>query len=944
MFRIQRSHRLASNFFKPVQLIKRSWSDAPSFIHQVFNDYILKEVACPTQRQGINIRREWLLLTYKEAQANTQETSQVQALIKSIPMHLSLETKLSWLAEQFTKHPAMPVITMHPTFIASLEAMHALTDITDQLVAFETNRAAIANEAEFKQKLTHLIIAWESMTIVPKETLTPQQEAQFALAIYKRILSTFPKFRQEVVSLFIEQHGGSVALVLEQLSPSIKLSFQNVFSWCMADFDGNNKRTQETMSITLPAQQKAILELYIEQLESILALLAHDSPQIEKLKDMHEYFSRCVKSIDSDIYFTLEKSKKTKKTSQLTLSQLALCYKKNNDFAIEKKIMALHDLIELAGFYGGLKEYVRQTTQLNQRVLTEFLSLLCLHEPSIKRLMNNRVYSDLSLIEKQKIIKLLSTEPQYFKILKQHEASFSDETKQEMGRLAFVRAQKGSFPFYITSDTDKEKDIAAEVLILSSFASYLVGALRMGDVRVHAFNTLPLCETPKDVEGFIEIARAMFDDPLIRNKMIESGIFSYVGGPSDLGKKGGLFVYVLLLQKYNQICELLNEYQLKYPELAHVKIRLLHGSGGDLKRKNGSSANELHSTQQGQEAWRVLAGTASYSSFLHRVMGQPSENDFRAQEVMRLQINEPKAYEVLELIKGKCVKDFEAFIEGPSNKRLLLALTSVELEKKLNITSRAGAKINWDDPTAVRAIGVVNLYLIAGIQWDVFMSLKGLVNFHDNTAEQLPLLFNELTVIKDIVYKVLFTLAVSDFSNAWAIVNHGEQPVAKQLAIWDSLYQEGGPVISQLENQVTLAHIEMSAMRILAQVIKFFPIEKQEKAQDYLVEAQVQRLPMNQMARGLMSALETNALTSIAKETDELSPHYQVLLKTVADFKERPSTDNTLNAIQACRGIPLAAGAPFIGRHVKSPLREETRLANANNLVEEAVIDSRCRY
>ncbi len=105
---------------------------------------------------------------------------------------------------------------------------------------------------------------------------------------------------------------------------------------------------------------------------------------------------------------------------------------------------------------------------------------------------------------------------------------------------------------------------------------------------------------------------------------------------------------------------------------------------------------------------------------------------------------QPDAYEALGQLETTGIKCYQQFIESTSNKNLLVALTSLSLEKKLNISSRAGAKVNVDDPTNVRAIGVVNLYLLAGSQWDVFMSLLCVLELPMHSKEHFSILFEKI--------------------------------------------------------------------------------------------------------------------------------------------------------------------------------------------------------
>ncbi|MDF1827224.1 MAG: phosphoenolpyruvate carboxylase [Legionellaceae bacterium] len=872
----------------------------------------------PHQITYIGLKFSILQQTYQAALKNTKTPSLLFTLIESAPPTLSLDETLTWLGNQLMFYPVKPVITGHPTRILSNEAMMSLTHITDDLIKLEQNKIAFEDIPAFRAQLSEAIQTWVHTSSVPSTNLTPGEEAEFALFIYKRILATFPEFRQQVIQKFKQTHGGSEAYIASKLNAPIMNAYQSILNWVWADCDGNRNITDKTMSSIIPLQQNAILELYIAKLQSILQKLNKPQHASERktLQNMHDYFQRCARSISEGIWFDVASSKKTQQRILPRLEKLQAAIKEKSPLestrahTIQQELSELHDLISLAGFFGGLKQYMRQTTQLNQRVLNDLLTLLLDEHRDIQALMNNRNYNELEPDEKHTVLRWLRTEPRYFKTLKQAQEQhrFHEETQRELDRLSFVREHTDLFPNYITSDTE-DKTNFDEALLLFRFASFLSGTLRIGQIREHALNPIPLCETPKDLKHFATLFKAMLDDTSIRNKIIESGFISYVSGPSDLGKKGGIFVYISLLRAHTEALALLHAYQQTYPELKHVQLRVLLGFGGDMKRRHGSSANELHSTQQGIEAWRVLAATGAYPAFLHRVLGQPSESYLRAEELRQLEAHHWQAFRALNIIEAEATAVYQTFIESQENKDLLVKLTSLPLEKRLNISSRAGAKINFEDPTNVRAIGVTNLYLITGIQWDVFMSAVGLLDLPRGIKQYYPCLFNELTVMKDIIYKLLFTVAVSNFPRAW-----------------ERIRGENDPKI-----HATLAHIETSAIRILAQSISYFSPEQQKNAQAYLDKAYKNDYPVHEIALGLMDAL---GLERLAQETRDLLPHFACVTETVDAYEANPTPETLENAQLALRGYaPIAAGPECIAT-LTCPARHEA-LMNPKNPIEE---------
>ncbi len=904
-----------------------------NLIEEAFNP-LFQNALSKDKQMALEIRQAIILEAYNNALRNRDRPSRVFQLIDSIPYDLEVEGKLGWLANRFKLYPLMPVITAHPTYPLKLQAIIALCHIIDALLMLENNE----EDLQGRVKLIQMIRGWAEGRLVPLKPFTPKDEADFALFLYQRILATFPEFHEQVVNYFEKVHGGEYEMISGYLKPSVMESFRQVFSWCMADFDGNRNRTRETLESTVPSQQDAILALYLSKLNLILSKLNVEQHLFERsvLSDMRADFERCVEAVNAGIWFDLEGSRQLKGRVLSKLSKVVDSFKTGNasDKNLARSVSSLHDLIDLAGFFGGLKEYTRQTTQLNQRVLNELCSLLVDEFREIKLFMNGRTYEALLPNERQKVLMELSKNPRYFEELKKHADSFGEETQQELARLSFILEHRDIFPSYIFSDTEGKTNLD-EVLLLFHFASYLSGGLRIGKIRQYPVNPLILCETPKDMHNFLKTLSDIFGDSALRDRMAQSYFFSYVGGPSDLGKKGGILVYVALLRALLDASETLEAHQKLYEKLVSVNLRVLNGFGGDMKRRHGSAALERHSTQQNFDAFLNLGATWGYLGYLHGAMGHESESYFRAQELNQLKRHHPEVAHALELIELHGVKKYEAFISSKFNKALLSYLTSFELEKAMNVSSRAGSKADLADPTNVRAIGVVNLYLLTGIQWDIFMSLEGILDLAPDVLVHLNCLFDELTVIKDIVYKTLFSIAVSDFEDAWLRINE-EVPSDSQLKEWAELYRTD-TVPEDKHLHCMLAHIELRAREILEKSILFFPANQRAEAEAYLKNAEHEGLPVNEAALGFMDLFEGET-QQLAEETRALKPYFARLRACVKAYEDNPSEEAKENVVLACRGGGWVVTGPRLISEKRSLLHSQAILGAEMACSEEQTL------
>lgn len=910
--------RYTQSFFHS-QIKMKSYSSAVNsltlmprlnFIPKLFMDMGMNT---SEQTMKIQLVSEIVATEISKAHRRHHEPKGVLRLIETIPAHLSSSDKLEWFCKRLQEFPAMPVITAHPTRIFSNEVLYKLYDIVDAAIKLSTQDLLDQESVILKQKIKDNIQAFVQHSMLPKQNLTPQEEAEMALFIYQKMLESFPDFYNEIVEKYVATHGGDTEFVAQRIKASVMMSFQNIFSWVKGDADGNHNVTADTMALAVPMQQIAIMTIYLKKLHNIIKQMkaaCHEDAAFT-LQKVHHRMQRCIKAIHAGIWFDVAGSEKEKNRVIKALN--AVFSEISHLPHIQQQLNSLRDLIELAGFSGGMKEYVRQTTKVNGDVLDNLMDILSTYNETIRELLqddseNTRAYHELDFSEKVALHELLSSNPDYFLTLKQHASRFTNDTVKELKRLLFILKHSDIFPSYICSDTEHKINFN-EVLILLRFSAYMYDKLYIGDMRKYPVNMLPLCETPRDSDNYLSILKSMLDDPSIREKIVASGFVSDVAGPSDLGKSGGIFVYILMLLNQMGGEQVLEEYKKIYPELKNVKLRGLKGFGGDMKRRFGSARQQAHSTHQGWGAYDILGAPGAYNWFLHGVVGYPSENTFKVRELLHLKNNYPKAFAALRVIEKQAIDSFQVFIKQPSNGQLLKALTNLAIEKVLNISSRAGAKKATTDITKIRAIGLVNLYLLTGVNWDIFMSVAGLLDLSDDPYGRLPLLFEHSTAVKDIIYKIYFSIAVSDIPRAWRKLLGGESPSAEQVKLWSDEYHELSES-GRLPHHV-LAYIDTSALLILQRMVSFLPFTQQARASIYFIENKASTKPSHQMAIEIMDALGDD-FKILADETRELLPNFHRLAECLDAHQKNPNPQTEENAALACRGIQLAEGPEFI--------------------------------
>ncbi|MFZ4077769.1 MAG: phosphoenolpyruvate carboxylase, partial [Legionellaceae bacterium] len=465
---------------------------------QAIFDVINSKSMSELKKTKVKIVEDIVRIDYIKYLERRSEPSHLFHLIDSIPHEWRFDEKINFLIHRLRLYPAIPVITAHPTRVVSHEAVCLLYDIVALLGSLDEGSDQKNTVALVTQKINYLI----QHPLVPPKTLTPDEESKMALYIYQQILESFPGFFNDVVNHFVNVQGGDKANVALLLKAPIMASFQNVCSWVKGDGDGNPNVTAETMKHAIPAQQIALLEVYIRQINAIVALI-HKTEQPDigaALQAKRERFTRCIRDIKGRVWFDVVGSKEEKQSIFKVLDDLLEHTMPNSP--VHHMTMNLRDLIELAGFYGGLKEFVRQTTTVHQHVWKNFSQILIQHHKDIAHLMLGRDYDALNDNEKTSLHDLLSTNTIYFETLHLHAGEFTPQTQDELRRLFLIRQNLDIFPSYIFSDTKGSINFSEARLAMHFAAHHFANSLKMRQVKEYPFNQLPLCETPEDLERF----------------------------------------------------------------------------------------------------------------------------------------------------------------------------------------------------------------------------------------------------------------------------------------------------------------------------------------------------------------------------------------------------------------------------------------------------------
>lgn len=853
-------------FLMPLMLIRKvSKVIHQRFLHTKSSDFMMQAIVEIFNQfpksMNIELKKAILLNTIEDALDNLQHPPRLSLKDAHIPEHLPLSQQLDIASHFRKKYYASPVLTSHPTEVLSEEARIIINRVVKNLL-LKTKQAKNQIQEDIRWIIEH--------SLLPQTYLTPQEEIDRQNTLYLDMMTSWSSFNHSNIAAFAKNHHIKKSHISDVLTKMNKYAYSHVSSWAVADIDGNQKRNRQTMERMELSLQLAITTRYRAYLKDLL----QDFPI---LNSSDAYLKRCQQAIQDGILFDLSASEiaKNRFCEQLqSLIQEPFLHPEHKN-----KLIELKDLVDLVGFRGELKQFVRQSSHSNQEVLNELGDILKNIHPQFQILLEQKNYQQLNQEEKSQFHQYLRTDSCYFKSIKNHRHHLSYHCMRELEILDFVTHYQDQFS-YILSDTENILSLD-EVVLLFGLASYIHGHLSIDDIRKPPVLLIPLCETPKDLEHLPDILNQMLTDPHLKEIIIQKGELVYVAGPSDLGKEGGIFAHVSLINAENKAQNILKNHQTKDKTLNAIQLRVLYGLGGDFHRRISQSAYQLFATFQGSEAcW--LGSYHAYASYVEQVTGQASENTYRALELRILENASPNDYQHLQNIIEKCIKAYERYTKHPAAKNLLRELSiPYELAILSNTSSRGESKSTEPkDILKSRAIGMTNYDISSLFMTRTFMSADGLVDDLHIPQEAYLSIYQQSTVVQEIIQKILFSIAVSDEKRAWLKIL-GYLPNEKKIQYWASQFED----ISHTKAHIALAYSVIRLPKIIEHLSQFIPYPDAIES----FWSQKTSKPCHQLALELIQHIghEDIHFAKLAQEIAwDLRPRYQRLAQCIDTYRQ----------------------------------------------------------
>lgn len=840
---------------------------------------------------NLELKKAIILNAIEDALENLEAPNRLTIKDAHIAKHLPLAQKLEIALFFRKKYYASPVLTSHPTEILSEEARITINRIVKN-VLLNTKKSKV----QLKEDVCWII----EHSLLPNTYLTPQEEIDRQNSIYLDMMSSWSLFNRSNIAAFAKHHHQNKITITNVITSMNKYAYNHVASWAVADVDGNQKRNRQSMERMELSLQLVIVTRYMQSLQDLLEIYP-------SLSSSYAYLQRCQQAIQDGILFDLKGSNDAKERLCTKLQQLIQEPYLNPEH--KNHLIELKDLIDLVGFRGELKQFVRQSSRSNRKVLIELGEILKKEHPQFQNLLQEKNYEQLTPENKAQFHDLLRTDSRYFKSIKNIQHQLSYHTLRELEILDFVTHYRDRFS-YILSDTENVQSLD-EVIILFALASYIHGHLFIDDIRKPPVPLIPLCETPKDLEYLPNILHQILQNPYLKEIIIERGELVYVAGPSDLGKEGGMFAHIPLIEAEKKAQDILKKHQHQDENLKDVELRVLYGLGGDFHRRVSQSAFQLFATFQGSEAcW--LGSYHAYASYVEQVTGQASENSFRALELRILELASPENNQYLHEIIQQCIHGYQSYTKHPAAENLFRELSiPYELGIQTNTSSRGESKSSEpQDILKSRAIGITNYDISTLLMTHVFMSADGLVEL-EIPHSSLMSIYEQTTVLQEIIQKILFSIAVSDEKRAW-IHLLGYIPNNKDIEQMANQFKDK----QSIKPEAALAYTVTRLPKIIQRLSKFIPYP--EAIKDFWLQKNSNIC--SQLALELMQYIGRydKHFANLAHEIKfDLQPRYQRLAACIDSYRQEYQEASqekrkalTENCILALRGDKKITSGP----------------------------------
>jgi phosphoenolpyruvate carboxylase len=620
------------------------------------------------------------------------------ALLQLKAQGVSLEELAQWLP----RIDIEPVFTAHPTEAvrrALLEKEQLMVAaLVDNLDGQRTPGEQAADGARFRMALT---ASWQTADSSPVRPSVDDEREHVGFYLTRVLYRVMPVFYESLEQALLDTWGRTLPL------PRLV----RFGTWVGGDMDGNPNVDASTITATLNAQRRSVLELYLKDMVALASLLSQSTELIgvsaAVLARVEEY-RQLLPQVQSrprhaDMPYRLLNDRMRARL-QATLEDAPGAYTSPEEFLHD--IQLILDSLEAnkgkhAGWFSVRRLLwrvrtfgfhlarldVRQESSVHARALADVLggqeAFDALDDAARAQLLSPYAAGDAEL------------------------TTAADEAGQRLDKvfasLADARRRHGADALgsYIISMAHDRGDVLA-VLAL---------ARRGGLVDAHGavpLDIAPLFETVDDLQRGTATLRDLLADPVYRAHLAaRDDVQMVMLGYSDSGKDGGIAASRWGLQQAQvDLLEAAAEYG--------VKLTFFHGRGGSISRggtktthavnasPRGSIDGRLRVTEQGEVIHRKYGIRALALRSLEQSAGAVLRASLRPRAV---EPREAQWMPVMDIVARESSRAYRAFVGDAQFMNYFRQATPIDVIERMTLGSRPSRRLGQDAAlTNLRAI------------------------------------------------------------------------------------------------------------------------------------------------------------------------------------------------------------------------------------------------
>jgi len=718
------------------------------------------EVSKVTSEKNV-IERETLLGSFEEAFDEVSELKLSKQSIEKILRSIEI----------------IPVFTAHPTEATRQTILKKILKISNLLLNRELKHHSPAEIDEIKSKIkTEIVLLWQS------------NEIRFSkITVYDEIIRGLFFFRQVIYNVLPDFYTNLKTALNNKFKYKNELPHLVTFgSWIGSDRDGHPHVSTNTTKRTFKIYRHEILNLYINELNSIYEeisistnIKSASKKLISSIKEdraklnvsaTDNKFREPTEIYRSKLYLIHKKLENTRDENGVfyrnvdefirDLELIISSLRNNEGELIIQEILAPFIMkVKTFGFY-FVKLDIRQNAALISKAVDEIFKIT----KSIGR------FSKLSEDEK---IDLLNDELTNTRPLTNEFSSISEDTRKIINEFRLIKwahenISENAASDYIISNCAHVSHILSALLLAKEAGLIKVTA---GNIVDSKLDILPLFETIEDLRNATNVMDRLLSNPAYKQHLSRrENCQKIMLGYSDSNKDGGIITSNYELYKS----------QISLKELCDkmkIEMILFHGRGGSISRGGGPVNLSILAQPQGTIEGKIKIteqGEMISAKYLLPEIAKRSLEIFTSAVFVKTarsfkKITSPKLAKFIKQFSSISEYSFQHYRSLVQNEKFIeyfRTVTPIDIIENIEIGSRPPSRKKGNDLSALRAIPWVfawtqNRQTISG--WFGFgTAIEKAIENKNITIKQLLEMFDDWRFFKALLENLEMVLFKTD--------------------------------------------------------------------------------------------------------------------------------------------------------------------------------------